>query len=279
MSDELAPNEAQALADAETTIEQGYAGFLKVGLALANIRDQKLYRATHTTFADYCDQRWHLGKTHAYRLIEAGEVAALLSPMGDIPTTERQARALKTIIDEHGPDVAAKVLDETKSTGTVTATSITEKATELGYGQPATVTTRRSESTTITVDTDTGEIVDAPTESVEAQFTSDERELLERLKDGRTVVLNMRADSHARLWAWADAHDLAVRIDRKSDWGNPFVLDEDGDREQVIGKYAAFYLPHKPQLIANAGQLKGKALGCWCAPERCHGDVLAAAAS
>jgi hypothetical protein len=27
--------------------------------------------------------------------------------------------------------------------------------------------------------------------------------------------------------------------------------------------------------IKDIGQLRGKALGCWCASEPCHGDVLA----
>lgn len=323
MTADLVPTDAAALADAEAAIEQGYTGFLKVGLALAKIRDQKLYRATHATFADYCDQRWNFTRTHAYRLIEAGEVAAILSPVGDIPTNERHARALKPVLDEYGPAAAAKVMETAKASGPLTAALITEAAHKLGYGvakstvrnDVASVQNRTVEPVTITttttqhVDAVTGEILDPPPDSPpppssgpqasggapivgldgktyqrpaqldEPQFTDDERELLDQLKNGKTVVLNMRAEAHARLWAWASAHDLAARIDRKSQWGNPFILGEDGDRGQVIGKYATFYLPHKPQLIADVGQLKGKALGCWCAPERCHGDVLAAAAS
>ena len=27
--------------------------------------------------------------------------------------------------------------------------------------------------------------------------------------------------------------------------------------------------------MAQLPELKGKVLGCWCAPEGCHGDVLA----
>ena len=37
------------------------------------------------------------------------------------------------------------------------------------------------------------------------------------------------------------------------------------------------WLPSNTGLMARlrAGELTGRALGCWCAPEPCHGDVLA----
>jgi hypothetical protein len=33
-------------------------------------------------------------------------------------------------------------------------------------------------------------------------------------------------------------------------------------------------LPTQPDLMARLPELKGKVLGCWCAPEACHGDIL-----
>jgi hypothetical protein len=65
-----------------------------------------------------------------------------------------------------------------------------------------------------------------------------------------------------------------VYIGRPSKWGNPFVIGRDGTREQVIAKYRAFVLG-RPELIAALPELRGKTLGCWCAPLPCHGDVLA----
>lgn len=108
-----------------------------------------------------------------------------------------------------------------------------------------------------------------------ATWTPDERDLLVRLRAGQTVVVNMRDDAHARLWKWAEQSGLAARIDRKSIWGNPFVLPDDGDRDAVCDAYERHYWPHKPSLHARIGDLDGKALGCWCAPQRCHGDFLA----
>lgn len=64
-----------------------------------------------------------------------------------------------------------------------------------------------------------------------------------------------------------------VRIDRNSKWGNPFFIGADGTREEVIAKYEK-YLLGNPELLSQIGELRGKVLGCWCAPKACHGDVL-----
>lgn len=110
-------------------------------------------------------------------------------------------------------------------------------------------------------------------ERIFATWSDDERDLLKRLRDGETVVLTLRGP-HNNLIAWADQAGLYMRIDRKTAWGNPFELPADGDRDTVIRNYDAHYLPHKPSLTGNLSTLRGKALGCWCAPEPCHGDVL-----
>lgn len=64
-----------------------------------------------------------------------------------------------------------------------------------------------------------------------------------------------------------------VYIGRPSKWGNPFIIGQDGDRALVIKKFK-HYLIHSPKLMAALPELKGKTLGCYCAPRACHGDVL-----
>ena len=49
-ADLLAASEQTELIDCERIIGEGYTTFLKVGLALAKVRDAKLYRAEHKTF-------------------------------------------------------------------------------------------------------------------------------------------------------------------------------------------------------------------------------------
>lgn len=70
-----------------------------------------------------------------------------------------------------------------------------------------------------------------------------------------------------------DPHD--VYIGRPSKWGNPFVIGRDGDRAAVIARYEQHVRAERPDLLAALPELYGKALGCYCAPLPCHGDVLA----
>lgn len=66
-----------------------------------------------------------------------------------------------------------------------------------------------------------------------------------------------------------------VYIGRPGPWGNPFEIGIHGDRAAVIARYRAWLAaqPHLQRLARR--ELHGKTLGCWCAPEACHGDVLA----
>lgn len=68
-------------------------------------------------------------------------------------------------------------------------------------------------------------------------------------------------------------------IGRPSQWGNPFKIDRDGSREEVIAKYAQYVWEHPELLREIKAQLPGKRLICYCAPLACHGDVLAAIAN
>ncbi len=63
-----------------------------------------------------------------------------------------------------------------------------------------------------------------------------------------------------------------VYIGRPSKWGNPFPLFL--GRAKCIEAYEK-YLLSNDKLFADLHELKGKVLGCYCAPLACHGDVLA----
>ena len=91
----MSAREAAALVEHEQAIEGAITCFLQVGFALAEIRDLKVYRATHPTFAHYVRQRWGLARAHAYRQIQAAQIARLLSPTGDTkPPSESVLREL-----------------------------------------------------------------------------------------------------------------------------------------------------------------------------------------
>lgn len=110
------------LMEHEKVIEQGMQTFLDVGWALLAIRDGKKYRhAGYATFEAYCDKRWEIPRQHAYRLIDAAQVAGVLSPIGDIPepTSEGQLRPLAPLRDD--PDKAreawAKAVEGARTAG------------------------------------------------------------------------------------------------------------------------------------------------------------------
>lgn len=68
----------------------------------------------------------------------------------------------------------------------------------------------------------------------------------------------------------------AVRVDRGSDWGNPFVMRDQStvERDRVCDlfeQYAAWRLSVEPDWLRP---LRGKSLACWCVPKRCHAETL-----
>lgn len=65
-----------------------------------------------------------------------------------------------------------------------------------------------------------------------------------------------------------------VVVTRGSDWGNPFIMDQESDRNKVCDlfeKYAQWRLTVEPEWLVP---LRGKHLLCCCAPKRCHADTL-----
>lgn len=156
----LPTDEYNQLQDCERIIEEGYNTFLKVGLALAKVRDARLYRASHDTFEAYCESRWAISRTRAYELIGSAGITEALSAMADIPapTNERQARELHGLDPETAAEVMASAVDES---GNLTAAAIREARQEIAP-KPAhiTTTTRTTEATKVEhdVDLETGEI-------------------------------------------------------------------------------------------------------------------------
>jgi hypothetical protein len=58
-----------------------------------------------------------------------------------------------------------------------------------------------------------------------------------------------------------------------SKWANPFKIGRDGTRDEVISKFHEWVL-RQPALMGALSELRGRDLACWCAPARCHGEVL-----
>lgn len=85
-----------------------------------------------------------------------------------------------------------------------------------------------------------------------------------------TRVVNRRVDS------------FDVYIGRPSIWGNPFSHRRDSAARylvatvaEALAQYEVWLKLQRPDLLARLPELRGKALGCWCKPGPCHGDILA----
>lgn len=66
--------------------------------------------------------------------------------------------------------------------------------------------------------------------------------------------------------------DDAIYVGRPTKWGNPYVVGRHGTRDAVIALYESYV--ERSGLISDLDELRGRDLVCWCAPERCHADVL-----
>ena len=84
------------LAQLEAVIKNYRQDFYSVGKALKEIRDGRHYhRLSFKSFESYVRIRWDMGRSHAYRLIEAASVIDNLSPIGELlPKNEAQIRPL-----------------------------------------------------------------------------------------------------------------------------------------------------------------------------------------
>lgn len=120
----LTAEECDELAAHETVIERGLQTFYEVGTALVAIRDKRLYRAAHTTFEDYCRERWQMSRQRALQFIDASEVVANLTTIVVTPpANEAQARPL-VALEPDAQRVVWEVVQQTAPAGKVTAAHV-----------------------------------------------------------------------------------------------------------------------------------------------------------
>lgn len=75
----------------------------------------------------------------------------------------------------------------------------------------------------------------------------------------------------------SDIPEGSVYIGRGSMWGNPYVMETPEDRDWAIDQYEAYLIDQISKgsiTIKDLLSLEGKDLVCFCAPKRCHGDVI-----
>jgi hypothetical protein len=276
-------DESHELERCEVVIKQGLQTFIEVGQALRTIREKRLYRISFKTFEDYCVGRWAFKKSQAYQLIDASVVISNLSAIAEIlPKTESQTRPLtrlepeiqkevwKEVVKTHGDNITAAKVQTVVNDWKPVNQEIKEIKSEpmFAISTPEELLKKAKEVAKERAEVKR-QIIDQKG-STEVIPIAD-LELINRMKKGETVVLNMNNNFHAM--KWAKDNNRFQQIDRWSDWGNPFIISGDGDRDTVCESFK-IYFNLKLELKSKVKQLKGKALGCHCYPLRCHGEHL-----
>lgn len=284
--EELKTNEKQELQKHETTIKKGLNTFVEVGQALLEIRENKLYRIEYKTFEEYCQDKWHFTRMRVSQLINASLTIKNVNPGLQMPKNEKEVRPLTPLepeiqnavwqetIEKHGENITAKKVQEVandwkeankeikqqKNEGVFVAANdkdILKKAKEIKEQKAAAYKQK---------------IVERIENKVsQTEISQEEQDLIDKLSSGETIVINI--NKHFHVLKEAKERGLYYQIDRYSSYGNPFFLDTDGNRDEVCDGYIE-YFKHKRSLHNKVKELKGKALGCHCAPLRCHGDHL-----
>lgn len=121
--DELSLEDKRDKLKLEREVERA---FYRAGCALRELRDRRLYRSTHKTFQEYCQDRFGFTRRRSDYLIGAAEVVDNLSGETEskreplvliLPTSERQCRPLRGLEPEQQREIWHKAVE--KSNGKV----------------------------------------------------------------------------------------------------------------------------------------------------------------
>lgn len=95
----LTPTDLARLGELEAIIDPRIRDWIIVGEALTEIRDKRLYRATHETFETYCQERWLITRRRANQMIGGAAVAGVLGTgfPNALPVTEKAVRPLVSL--------------------------------------------------------------------------------------------------------------------------------------------------------------------------------------
>lgn len=122
MADLLTAAEGAALAEHEAVIERGIKTFYEVGIALADIRDRRLYRADYGTFEEYAQKRWQMTGSRAYQMIDAAHVVSTIVEADlPAPANEGQTRELGRVPESERAAVWAETVERTAGKPTAAA--------------------------------------------------------------------------------------------------------------------------------------------------------------
>lgn len=127
----LTAMERQERQELETKVRRNLTAFQEVGDALLVLQSKKLYRETHKTFELYMLEEFGIKRQVGYRFMEAAKVVSNLSPFGDKPEKEAQAREMAPFT----PNTQRAIWAETLKGGKKTGESVLANALKIGAEQ------------------------------------------------------------------------------------------------------------------------------------------------
>lgn len=97
----------------ESIIAPGLQTFIQVGDALAEIRNDELWKDAHyKTWADYLDTRWKFGTSRARQLINGAQLTKHIeSVTGVTLMNECQARKVRSVLRQYPEEIQAIALE------------------------------------------------------------------------------------------------------------------------------------------------------------------------
>ena len=102
----------------EKTIAKGIGTVIKVGEALIEIKESRLYRDKFKNFAEYCDKKWGFTRMRAHQLIEAATVQKELpEDVKKFYTKTSQLNALAELPKEERAAAAKEIIESVKTKG------------------------------------------------------------------------------------------------------------------------------------------------------------------
>ncbi len=113
--EELTQDEEKERHRLELKVERA---FVEAGTALRQLRDGRLYRSTHKTFEQYCQERFGFTRRHVDYLVLGSQVVENLQMRTNgsqiLPTTERQVRSMTRLKPEQQRKVWQQAVEQAK---------------------------------------------------------------------------------------------------------------------------------------------------------------------
>ena len=96
------------------------------------------------------------------------------------------------------------------------------------------------------------------------------------------AIVNLKHEPKLReAFEYAHVVDNTVLIDRRTKWGNPYLVTSRLTHAEAVARYRVHLwqrIRAGEVSLEELAELHGCWLACWCEPLPCHGDVLARAA-